>query len=179
MIHLSDRRAARFDPIRSWSRRLLRYGATALASGFGVGFAPLMPGTVAAAIALLPAWAIRAEWGATGLAAAGALSFAAGCWASGVAARTIGACDPAAVVIDEIAGQWLTLAAAPLSATGWIAGFALFRLFDICKPWPVGWADRRVTGGFGIMLDDALAAGYAIAVLEAARAIWGFFGAHS
>ena len=76
-----------------------------------------------------------------------------------------GQADPGAVVIDEVAGQWLALIAIPLDPLLYLLAFLAFRLFDILKPWPVGWADREVKGGLGIMLDDALAADYAAAVL--------------
>jgi len=75
--------------------------------------------------------------------------------------------DPSVVVWDEFIGQWLALFLVP---SGWlwiVGGFALFRLFDIWKPWPVGWADRQLHGGFGVMFDDALAGMYAFLVLQA------------
>ena len=76
--------------------------------------------------------------------------------------------DPGAVVIDEVAGQWLTLLPAATTVWWhWLAGFALFRFFDIVKPWPVGWADRRVKGGLGVMVDDIIAGAYAGVLLYA------------
>ena len=68
------------------------------------------------------------------------------------------------------------LLATPLEPIAWLLAFVLFRLFDIWKPWPVNWADRHVKGGFGIMLDDVLAAGYALVVLIMAFAIGGALG---
>jgi phosphatidylglycerophosphatase A len=150
----------------------------ALATGFGVGLAPVAPGTCAALAALLVAWPIRAACGLAGLAVAVVLVFGLGCWAADLAAKTSGVADPGWVVIDEIAGQWATLLAAPLDPVFFAFAFALFRLFDIWKPWPVGWADRHVKGGFGIMLDDLLAAGYAAAVLAAGLAIGSAAGVH-
>jgi phosphatidylglycerophosphatase A len=147
-----------------------------IATWFGVGLSPVAPGTCASVAALLLAWAIRAAAGVAGLAAAAILVFVAGCWAAGAAAKASGTDDPGSVVIDEVAGQWLVLLAAPLQPPAWFFAFVLFRLFDIWKPWPVRWADRRVKGGFGIMLDDILAAGYAISVLEVLRAIGGAAG---
>jgi phosphatidylglycerophosphatase A len=149
-----------------------------IATGFGVGLSPLAPGTCASLFALPFAWGIRAEWGAAGLGIAVALIFVVGGWAAGVAAKVHGVRDPGSVVVDEIAGQWLALVATPLDPVGWALAFVLFRLFDIWKPWPVGWADRHVKGGFGIMLDDVLAAGYALFVLMALRAIGGAIGVH-
>ena len=84
--------------------------------------------------------------------------------------------DPGAIVIDEVAGQWLVLVAAPLDPLAYALAFLLFRIFDIWKPWPVRWADRHVKGGLGIMLDDILAAIYAVALLSGLLAIGGSFG---
>jgi phosphatidylglycerophosphatase A len=97
------------------------------------------------------------------LAAAGV--FVLGIWAAGACVEKQGIQDPGPVVIDEIAGQWAVLVLVPMDLIHYGVGFVLFRAFDILKPWPVGWADREIKGGLGIMLDDALAAGYAAAVL--------------
>jgi phosphatidylglycerophosphatase A len=153
--------------------------ANLLATWFGVGQSPVAPGTCASLAAVPIAWAIRAAAGRTALAAFAALVFIAGCWAAGAVARTRGVRDPAAVVIDEVAGQWLVLLAAPPQPIAWFLAFVLFRVFDIWKPWPVRWADRQVKGGFGIMLDDVVAAGYAVLVLELLRAIGGAAGVRS
>ncbi|MBL8645100.1 MAG: phosphatidylglycerophosphatase A [Rhodospirillaceae bacterium] len=80
--------------------------------------------------------------------------------------------DPSWIVADEVVGQWIALAAAPLTFFGIAASFGLFRAFDIIKPWPVGWADRNVGGGLGVMLDDVLAGVYAAVILLVARAFW-------
>jgi phosphatidylglycerophosphatase A len=73
------------------------------------------------------------------------------------------------IVIDEVAGQWLTLFALPLDIFAYAIGFALFRLFDIWKPWPIRAVERRCGGGFGIMIDDVLAAIYALVVIVIGR----------
>ena len=73
--------------------------------------------------------------------------------------------DPGAIVIDEVAGQWLTLAVAPLDPLAYLLGFVLFRIADVLKPWPASWLDRRVGGAFGVMIDDVAAAAYAGGVL--------------
>ena len=83
-----------------------------------------------------------------------------GIWASNVYITESGVLDPGPVVIDEVVGQWLTLAFVPTELKFYVIGFILFRLIDIFKPWPVCWADRTVIGGFGVMLDDVLAALY-------------------
>jgi phosphatidylglycerophosphatase A len=144
-----------------------------IATAGGIGFAPIAPGSCAALVALPVSWAIRAGAGVLGLVVATVLVILVGWWAAGAVAAARGEPDPGMVVIDEIAGQMLALLAAPRDPGFWVLSFVLFRLFDIAKPWPVGWADRHVKGGLGILLDDLLAAGYAVLVLEAVRAIAG------
>lgn len=138
-------------------RVLLRRPAGWLALGFGSGLAPKAPGTVASLVAVLPWLALRQlHWPYYLLVLA--LAFAVGVWACGRAGRAIGVSDHGALVWDEYVGQWL--AWLPVLAASWpwvAAGFVLFRIFDIFKPWPIGWADRRCKGGFGVMLDDILA----------------------
>lgn len=98
-----------------------------------------------------------------------------GWWAAGLVAKASGVQDPGAVVIDEVCGQGLVLLGAPLDPLAWMLAFLLFRIFDIWKPWPVDWVDRRVPGGLGIMLDDIAAAGYALLALRILMAIAGVF----
>jgi phosphatidylglycerophosphatase A len=150
-----------------------------LGTWFGAGLLPVMPGSWGSLAALPCAWVIRSLWGAAGLAISAVIIFATGCWVAGMIARTSGATDPGAIVIDEVAAQWLVLLPAPLDPLSYAAAFLLFRLFDIWKPWPVGWADRRVHGGFGIMLDDLLAAVYAVLVFSILFVIGGAFGVRS
>ena len=140
-----------------------------VASFFGIGFFPVAPGTAGSAVALLIGAALMSgpPWL---LPLAAALAAVAGYFAirHGVADSNS---DPGWVVIDEVAGQWIAmLGLAEISATGLAAAFVGFRLLDVWKPGPVGWADRQ-PGAFGIMADDILAgAGVALA-LYAARAL--------
>jgi len=133
--------------------------ARLIASGFGTGYAPIAPGTVASMAAALLGWGLLgvSVWL---LVLAAVLATAAGFWAL---SREPVADDPGWVVIDEFAGQWIALIPAtdPISA---LLGFALFRLFDITKPGPVGWADRQ-HGSFGLMADDLIAGAMAAAIL--------------
>ena len=140
---------------------------TLLATGFGSGLLPKAPGTSGSALATLLAWPIAVIWGGPGLLIAGVVAFAAGIPLSNAYVRRASSkgTDPGEVVIDEFAGQWLTLLAAvpPIIAAGpdpvlFLAGFILFRIFDVFKPWPIRAVERRVKGGFGIMIDDVLAA---------------------
>ncbi len=142
--------------------------AVFLATGAGAGLLPGAPGTWGSLVALPLAWGAAMVGGPLGAVALGLALFAAGVWASSAVLAQGGDDDPGYIVIDEIAAQILVLAAAPLALAPYLAGFALFRLFDVTKPWPVGWADRAVKGGFGVMFDDLLAAVYAGLFLIAA-----------
>lgn len=148
-------------------RALLSGPAGWIASGFGSGLSPYAPGTAGSLAALLPWLALRElPWPLHLLALA--LAFALGVWASARVIAMLGVDDPGFVVWDEFVGQWIALLPLLWLAGGpsWIAAaFALFRLFDVCKPWPVSWADRTVKGGLGVMLDDAMAGSYAAMAL--------------
>jgi phosphatidylglycerophosphatase A len=139
--------------------------AALIATWFGVGHLPRMPGTWGSLAALPFAWAIALAGGPWALVVAAVVVFALGCWAAGVYAEAAGLSDPQSVVVDEVAAQWLVLAAAPLDPLWYAAGFALFRAADIVKPWPVDRIETHIRGGIGIMLDDMAAAGYALAGL--------------
>ena len=100
-----------------------------------------------------------------------------GTLAAGRAERIIGKDDPGEVVIDELVGQWLVfLPFAGMSIIGLLLGFVLFRLFDIIKPWPIRWSEKRFPGGFGVMLDDLLAGVYAMLILLLINHWWKLFG---
>jgi phosphatidylglycerophosphatase A len=143
-----------------------------VATVLGLGHLRPAPGSWASLAALLAAIPLLGLGGPWLLVAAIALAVALGLWAIGrELAPGRGPADPPWVVIDEVAGQWIALlpvgfgaAAAGVPALalwpGWLAAFVLFRLFDICKPGPVGWADRR-PGAAGVMLDDLVAGGLA------------------
>lgn len=136
------------------------------ALGFGLGAAPFAPGTFGTLLGI-PVYLLLAGASLPVYLAAVAALFLLGIAACRVTARALGVHDHPAIVFDEVVGFLITMTLAPASA-GWIvAGFALFRLFDIWKPWPIRWIDRHVHGGLGIMLDDALAGVYALLVLQA------------
>jgi phosphatidylglycerophosphatase A len=143
----------------------LRDPAVLLATGFGVGLLPAAPGTWGSLAALPFAWILQVWVGPWGLATAIVFVFVAGLWSVGRIVGGPSGNDPGPVVIDEVAGQWLTLLVVPPHPMLYLAGFLLFRLADILKPWPVGWADRTVKGALGVMIDDILAALYAGAAL--------------
>ena len=139
-----------------------------VASGLGCGASPWAPGSVASLLAVAVGAGLL--WVSPWLLAAAALAAAVGgVWAI----RAAGAGDdPGWVVIDEFVGQWLTLLALPApSLRGLAAGFVLFRLLDIAKPGPIGWADRR-HGPVAVMADDVVAGAIGAALLLAARLTW-------
>ena len=136
-----------------------------LCSWFGAGWLKPAPGTWGSAAALPLGWLLWTLGGHPVLAAAMGVVFLVGWWASERIVRADGLEDPSWVVIDEVAGQWMTLLFTPPSLLAYAAGFVLFRLFDIWKPWPVSWADQKIKGGLGIMLDDIFAGLMALAVL--------------
>lgn len=141
--------------------------ASTLATVFGVGQMRPAPGTWGSAAALPLFWVVHVTGGFALAVVATALVFVIGVWATAEATRGTGNHDPSEIVIDEVAGQWIALWPVSFGASmmgidvlrlwpGWVAGFILFRLFDIWKPGPVGWADRR-HDAVGVMLDDVIA----------------------
>lgn len=148
-------------PAASW----LRDPGHFLALGGGSGLVPFAPGTcgslVGLGLYLLLAGLPIAVYAALVLGL-----FLLGVWVCGRAAAALGSADPGAIVLDEVVGMMMTVTFCSTGVFGALVGFALFRCFDILKPWPVCLAEREVAGGLGIMLDDAVAAIYAIACLE-------------
>ncbi|MEX0923833.1 MAG: phosphatidylglycerophosphatase A [Rhodovibrionaceae bacterium] len=139
--------------------------AALLATWFGAGLLPRAPGTWGS-LAALPCGLLLTWAGGPWLLLAGALAvFLLGIWAGGRYAQDRSLDDPGAVVIDEVAGQWIALTPALLDPWLVVLAFLAFRLFDIVKPWPIGLLDRELKGGLGIMADDVLAGVYAAAVV--------------
>lgn len=130
-----------------------------------LGYARIAPGTVGSAAGLLIFWVVRSTASPSIEVATIAIVLLAGIWSSTVAERHFGRVDPAPIVIDEVAGMLITLAFLPVHAGGAVAGFVLFRLFDIVKPWPSRQFEA-LHGGLGVMADDAMAAVYASLVLR-------------
>lgn len=143
----------------------LRNPVHLLAFGFGSGLAPRAPGTWGT-LAAVPLWWALAQTPLWCYLAVTLAVCVAGVWICGRTSRDLGVHDHGGIVWDEIAGFLVTMIAAPVSWPAVLAGFALFRLFDIVKPWPIGWLDARVGGGAGIMVDDLLAGVYALVLLQ-------------
>jgi phosphatidylglycerophosphatase A len=146
------------------AKRVLQDPVNFLAFGLGTGLAPVAPGTVGSLLGVGLAWVTR-DLAFFGQAAIAIGLFLVGIWICGESARRIGVHDHGGIVWDEICGMYLTLLVAPPSATAWLLAFALFRVFDIVKPWPIRDLDHRMSGGLGIMLDDLVAALYAAILL--------------
>jgi phosphatidylglycerophosphatase A len=135
----------------------LSKAARLIATLFGIGYARYAPGTVASIVSLPFAWLLAYSGGRFTLLFLAILVLAIGAWASEIYASQTGTFDPRECVVDELAGQWIACAFAPVSLLGYALAFLLFRLFDIWKPWPIRHAER-LHGGLGIMLDDVVAA---------------------
>jgi phosphatidylglycerophosphatase A len=145
------------------------WAAHVLAVWFGCGHVPVAPGT-AGTLGAIPLYLLVRPHGLPAVAATAALLTIVGIWAGGVVERRAGGKDPQIVVIDEVAGVFVTWLAAPASWRGLVAGVVLFRVFDQTKPWPAR-AAERLGGGAGIVLDDVAAGVWGAALLAAARAL--------
>ncbi len=141
-----------------------------LAFGFGSGLAPVAPGTAGTLAAIPFALPLVYLPFPAAIAVIGA-AFVFGVWLCDRVGRRLGVHDHSGIVFDEFVGLWLVLILVPFHWAWWLAAFAVFRVFDAVKPWPIGWFDRRVHGGFGVMLDDVLAAGFSLAGLLLAEAL--------
>jgi len=149
---------------RPLSPALLRDPVHFFALGFGSGLAPKAPGTAGTLVGVLLDPLLRPlglEWRV----ALVALMFVAGVWLCGESARRLGAHDHPGIVWDEIVGYLALMLVLPAGWDWALAGFVVFRFFDIVKPWPIRQLDHGVGGGFGIMLDDVMAAAWGALVL--------------
>lgn len=146
-------------------RRWNNHWAHFLAFGLGSGAIPKAPGTFGTLAAIPPylalAW-LPLPWYLLVV----AVAFGFGWYLSEMVSRDMGVHDHGGIVWDEFVGFWVTMIAVPLSWQTVIAGFLLFRVFDVLKPWPISWFDRRVHGGLGIMIDDVIAGVFAWVILQ-------------
>jgi phosphatidylglycerophosphatase A len=146
---------------------LFAHPAHLIAFGFGTGLVPKAPGTVGTLLGLPLFWLVTAV--APDLPNQLILllaSFLFGVWACGRTGRALGVSDHGGMVWDEIVAYALVLLFTPAGWAWTTLAFLLFRFFDIIKPWPIRLADRRLKNGFGVMFDDLLAAGYALALIQ-------------
>ena len=152
-------------PVVKISVHALKHPVHLLALGFGTGLVPKLPGTAGTLVGVLLFMPLQhLSWPYYG--AVTVLMFLAGIWICGRTAAYLGLPDHPGIVWDEIVGYLITMIAAPAGWEWILLGFSLFRMFDIRKPWPINWIDRRVQGGLGIMADDALAAVYSLISLQ-------------
>jgi len=148
---------------------MLRHPAHLIALGAGAGLVPGAPGTAGTLLAFPLYWALAAYCTAPMLLGLIVLGFALGVWACGRTGRALGVSDHGAIVWDEIVAFMLVLFFTPEGLLWQACAFVLFRLFDILKPPPIRYYDRKLKSGFGVMFDDLLAAGYSLLMLAAAR----------
>lgn len=154
-------------------RFMLRHPAHLIALGAGAGLVPVAPGTAGTVLAFPIYWALAFWYSAPTVLALLAIGFILGMWACGTTGRALGVADDGAMVWDEIVAFALVLAFTP---AGWLwqtGAFLLFRLFDIAKPPPIRYFDRKLKSGFGVMFDDLLAAFYTLLVLAMAKIVTG------
>ena len=144
-----------------------------LAFGFGSGLAPKAPGTFGT-LAAVPIYWFIADWPALDYAGFILVTAVLGIWICGAASKQLGVHDHGGIVWDEFVGYWITMWAVPVDLVWIAAGFVAFRVFDIVKPWPIGWLDKKVSGGFGIMVDDIVAGVMACITLHIVLAIVGY-----
>lgn len=149
------------------ARQVFSHPVHFLAYGFGSGLSPVGPGTAGTLVAI-PLYLLLVRAGMPVYLATVLLALLAGIFFCGYTASFTGLDDPNGVVWDEIVGYLITMLGVPLGWIWVVGGFLLFRLFDIWKPWPIRWLDRRIKGGFGIMIDDVVAAIFACILLNLA-----------
>jgi len=135
-----------------------------LAFGLGTGASPYAPGTVGTLLGI-PLYWLLAQWPLWIYLMFTALLFLVGTWICDKTSRDIGVHDHSGIVLDEVVGYLITMIAVPVNLWTLFTGFLLFRFFDIVKPWPIRWLDKKVKGGFGIMIDDVLAGLFALGFL--------------
>lgn len=134
----------------------LKHPVYALGLGLGSGLAPKAPGTFGT-LAALPFYLLLSQFPQPIYLLLVLVAAVVGVWICGQTADALAVHDHPAIVWDEFVGLWITLIAVPLGWLPMLLGFALFRLFDVLKPWPISWLDKHVSGGLGIMVDDILA----------------------
>jgi phosphatidylglycerophosphatase A len=159
--------------LRPGLRFVVSHPAHFLAFGFGVGLAPVAPGTFGTVLAFPVWWLLAGRLPPTVLAACVALSFAVGVWACGLTGRHLGVADHGGMVCDELVAFLGVLLIVPAHPAWQAAAFVLFRMFDILKPPPIRQFERRYKRGFGVMFDDVLAGGYTVLVLAVAKRLFG------
>lgn len=162
---MSDIKPNKNPKIENLNKKVLTSPVHFLAFGFGSGLVPFAPGTFGT-LAAIPLYLLMQGLSLSFYLLITAVVCVVGIWICGKSSELLGVHDHSGIVWDEFAGYFVTMIAAP---TGWlwvIIGFALFRLFDIWKPWPISILDKQVHGGLGIMVDDILAGVFSLLCLQ-------------
>ena len=162
------------DPPPPW-RFIFAHPSHFIACGMGSGLSPIISGTAGTLFAwlLFPLLQIFFAGNDAGFAVFPHLAFAYGVYASDQTGRALGVADHGAIVWDEIVPFWLVLFMTPPDLLWQLGAFLLFRFFDIVKPPPANWFDEKIKNGLGVMMDDVIAAGYAILVIALVKALLG------
>jgi phosphatidylglycerophosphatase A len=143
-----------------------------IAFGFGAGLSPFAPGTAGTLVGFPFFWLIGAYYTSAEMLVLIAVLFAIGVWACGVTGRNLGISDHGGMCWDEIVAFLLILVIAPDGLYWQVAAFFLFRVFDVVKPSPIRELELRMKGGFGVMFDDILAAGYTLLAMAIVKRLW-------
>lgn len=149
---------------RRWNNHWIHF----LAFGLGSGAAPKAPGTFGT-LAAVPLYLLLAQLSTVAYLTVVVVSFIVGIYLCGQTSKDMKVHDHGGIVWDEFVGFWITMIALPFHWAWIVAGFVVFRFFDIVKPFPIGWFDKRVHGGLGIMIDDVIAGFFALIVLQVVR----------
>ena len=150
---------------RSSCKGILQDPVHWLAFGFGSGCSPWAPGTFGT-LAAIPIYLLLQATSLWMYLLITMLMFLIGIWLCGETTKKLGVHDHSGIVWDEIVGYLVTMIAAPQGWLWIVTGFVLFRVFDILKPWPISIADKNISGGFGIMIDDIIAGIFAFTTLQ-------------
>ena len=158
--------------LRPGFRFVFSHPAHFIAFGFGAGLSPFAPGTAGTLVGFPLFWLVGAHYSPWEMLALIAVLFAIGVWACDITGRNLGISDHGGMCWDEIVAFLLILEIAPEGLYWQVAAFFLFRFFDVVKPSPIRELEKRMKGGFGVMFDDILAAGYTLLAMAIIKRIW-------
>lgn len=158
--------------LRPGFRFVFSHPAHFIAFGFGAGLSPFAPGTAGTLVGFPLFWLVGPRYSPWEMLVLVAVLFGIGVWACGVTGRNLGISDHGGMCWDEIVAFLLILEIAPDGLYWQIAAFFLFRIFDVVKPSPIRELEKRMKGGFGVMFDDLLAAGYTLLALAIIKRLW-------
>lgn len=158
--------------LRPGLRFVFSHPAHFIAFGFGMGLSPFAPGTAGTLVGFPLFWLIGSNYSPWEILALIAALFGIGVWACGITGRNLGISDHGGMCWDEIVAFLLILEITPEGLYWQVAAFFLFRVFDVVKPSPIRELEMRMKGGFGVMFDDILAAGYTLLAMAIIKRLW-------